>query len=464
MSEININRTSIRITADNKKVLIRPLLFGLDPDRIHPVVNFVFNMKENEVQNEITRLTRMFEDRHFNFWGQCMEHYQRLAHLIERDLTKDQKKLLGAFFSHEYSVQASALFNPSIVVLDNKESKEGGYSKFLLSLRATGEGHISSIAFLTGVIDESGEITMDESERIIAEGSILSLQELPSAYIHHLYPDAFDSSVKGNIKLEDALIIAENRNINSAAIKELFDNCYKVTFQSDIPMSSRVLFPYSRAESNGMEDVRFVKLEEEGLYVGTYTAYNGRAIQSQIILTNDFLDFEIYPLMGKAIEGKGLALFPRKINGKYFMIGRQDGRNLFIMDSDDLLIWENKQLLQQPGFSWDHLQLGNNGSPVETEEGWLVLTHAVGPMRRYTLSATLLDLNDPSKVIGVLNQPLMEPNDEEREGYVPNVLYTCGMMRHKDEIIIPYAMSDSAISFAKVNLNELLNALKLKNG
>jgi predicted GH43/DUF377 family glycosyl hydrolase len=412
MNSVEVERTNIRIYADDKKVLLRHLNFGLNPDRIDPIIDYIKSLDVDQITNELKALYRDFEHRHFDLRSKFVENFRKISSAVDESLSEEQELLLGAYFTHEYSIQASALFNPSIVPHPDQSGLQNNSLRFLMSLRATGEGHISSVAFMTGVLNNKGEISMDETSRMIAEGEIKDL-----------------------------------------------DESYEVTFDASKPLSSRVLFPHLPSESMGMEDVRFVHLENEDLYIGTYTAYDGRSIAPQLISTKDFIQFKIGGFKGNAIKNKGLALFPRKVNGKYVMIGRQDGRSLSIMYSKDLREWNNSEHLQHPKRGWEMLQIGNNGSPIETEKGWLLLTHAVGPMRKYTLSMTLLDLENPSIVTASLDLPLMRPNDEEREGYVPNVLYTCGMLAHQGMLIIPYAMSDSAISFAKVEIEDVLNKL-----
>lgn len=460
--DINVHRTDIRILADPKKVLLRSLNFGINTGRINPVVAFVEGLSDAQVNEELDKIKNEFGERHDNLFGRLTDNYKIVSKVINIPLSDNQQLLVGAYFSNEYSTQASALFNPSIVPYPPEKNDEDNTISFLLSLRATGEGHISSIAFQTGKINDSGEIIMDNTERKIQEGQIKNFKLLPKDYISALFPgeQAALDALPNMCSLKKVLEIATTFQLNPEPVQDLFKSSYQISFSEETPISSRVLFPKSSQESMGMEDARFVKMEDEDAYIGTYTAYNGRNIRPQLIKTKDFKTFSIFPLLGKAAMDKGVALFPRKIKGEYVMIGRQDGRNLTIMKSNNLLVWDQYQFLQGPSKSWDMLQIGNNGSPLETADGWLLLTHAVGPMRKYTLSLSLLDLENPSIVKASLEQPLMSPNSEEREGYVPNVLYTCGMISHNGALIIPYAMSDSAISFATVSIIDVLNKLK----
>lgn len=410
---IPVKRTSIRLYANPKKVILRYLNFG-NPERVHPVTRYVAGLKETEAEAQLQGILADFEERHFDLKAAFLENYEKVAANVPVAPSELKKLLIGAYFTHEYSIQAAALFNPSIVPHPDQSGLEAGALRFILSLRATGEGHISSIAFQTGVIDAAGEIALDPASPKLQSGRLIS---------------------------------------SAGASEESYD----IDYPEDSPLSSRILFPRSQAESNGMEDARFVQFSQDRKtrYFGSYTAYNGRTIRPQLIETTDFRHFCIRPLHGKAASDKGMALFPEKINGRYAMISRQGGRNLSIMYSEDIYRWDEFQPLQTPQRDWEMLQMGNCGSPIKTPHGWLLLTHAVGPMRKYVLSLTLLDLDHPEKVIASLDQPLLHPDAEEREGYVPNVLYTCGMLRHGDDLVIPYAMSDSAIGFATVKLEEV---------
>jgi predicted GH43/DUF377 family glycosyl hydrolase len=407
---IPVKRTDIRLKADPRRVLLRHLDFG-NPARIEPVARYVLSLEEGAAAAQLEGILAEFAGRHFDLQAAFRESFRKLGEQAPAGLSAMKQLLLGAYFTNEYSIQASALFNPSIVAHPDQSGLKPGELRFILSLRAVGEGHISSIVFQTGVVGAGGAIALDPVSPRLASGQ------------HYANPS-------------------------------LGNTTYHLSFSADTPLSSRVIFPYAPAESNGIEDARFVEFHAEGksTYLGTYTAYNGRAIHPWLIETADFQSFELRALQGAAASDKGMALFPEKIDGKYAMIGRQGGRNLSIMYSKDLHRWEDFQPLLNPQREWELLQMGNCGSPVKTPHGWLLLTHAVGPMRKYVLSLTLLDLHQPEKVLASLEQPLLSPNAEEREGYVPNVLYTCGMIQHEANLIIPYAMSDSAISFAIVEV------------
>jgi predicted GH43/DUF377 family glycosyl hydrolase len=334
-------------------------------------------------------------------------------------LTKLQSQLVGAYFLSEYSFEASALFNPSIVAHPDQALAPSGGLRFVLSLRAVGEGHVSSMTFRAGTLTKDGSIQIDPTARLAATGKL---------------PDDFDPA-------------------SDTPVDIVFDT-------QDI--SERVIFPVTASQSNGIEDARFVQFEENGTstYYATYTAYDGRSIRSELIETGDFLSFRMTPLEGSAARNKGMALFPRKINGRYAMIARQDNENLYLIYSDDLLTWNGGTPILRPQWPWEFVQIGNCGSPIELDEGWLLFTHGVGPVRRYAIGAALLDKNDPSKVIARSREPLVHPDPTQREGYVPNVVYTCGGIRHGSRIILPYAVSDTFSNFATIKIEALLGAME----
>jgi predicted GH43/DUF377 family glycosyl hydrolase len=332
--------------------------------------------------------------------------------------TAQQRSLVGAYFMHEYSFEAAALFNPSIVPHFDQSAAPPGGLCFILSLRAVGEGHVSSLTFRSGCIAADGRVTIDPTARL---ASIPKLTRRMSG-------------------------------VDGDEVELLFDAGEEI--------SERVIFPVTASQSNGIEDARFVEFidDDARIFYATYTAYSGRAIRSELLATHDFVSFKMAPLLGSAARNKGMALFPRRINGRYAMIARQDNENLYLIYSDDLYRWDGGQVLLKPQFPWEFVQIGNCGSPIELDEGWLLLTHGVGPVRRYSIGAVLLDKQDPSKVLARLREPLLRPEPAERQGYVPNVVYTCGGMRHQDQIILPYAASDTFSNFATLKIPELLAA------
>lgn len=472
---IEIKRTDIILKANPKFVL--PLFLKLNKKRYNDLVAKIESLNDETVEKTLTQVYDEFESRHIDFKDILLNHYQIIADIvtIPETISLSRKLLIGAYFTKEYSIESAALFNPSIVAHPDQEGCNSDTIRFIMSLRATGEGHISSVAFRTGLISKDGEIVLDKPSDKLNAGKKNSntiykktfirdrtqFDERINPIVFEYLPDEFSEQqayqIIADIESKNLIKLTESKEV----LEAIFDTNYEVTFDKSVAMSSRVIFPSAKAESMGMEDVRFVKFSENNKhnYIATYTAYNGKNIRVQIIETKDFESFKISSLHGDAVQGKGMALFPEKINGKYAFIGRQGGTDISIMYSDDLYTWNTYKVIQKPEHVWEMTQLGNSGSPIKTPQGWLLLTHAVGAMRKYVLSATLLDLNDPEIVLATLNQPLLSPNSSEREGYVPNVVYTCGLIQHGENLIIPYAMSDSAISFATVNLQLLLEKL-----
>jgi predicted GH43/DUF377 family glycosyl hydrolase len=334
-------------------------------------------------------------------------------------LTKTQRGLIGAYFLNEYSFEASALFNPSIVRHPDQTGAPEHSCRFILSLRAVGEGHVSSLTFRSGTIAADGSVSVDPTARLASVPTIRS------------------RTAKAN------------------------GDDVEVIFGPNEELSERVIFPITDAQSNGIEDARFVEFNNNGqkTFYATYTAYSGRAIRSELLATTDFQSFRMTPLGGAASHNKGMALFPRKIDGRYAMIGRQDNENLYLIYSDDLYSWDGGRSILQPEYPWEFVQIGNCGSPIELDDCWLLLIHGVGPVRKYSIGAVLLDKKDPSKVLARSREPLVYPEPTEREGYVPNVVYTCGAMRHRDLIILPYAVSDTFSNFATITIAGLMQAV-----
>jgi predicted GH43/DUF377 family glycosyl hydrolase len=397
--------------------------------------------------------------------------------------SEERSLLLGAYFSHEYSLEAAALFNPSMVPHPNQSGLPPGSLRFVLSLRATGEGHISSITFRTGILDAESNISINAPTRYCFEPDQIpnasfekalferklrelglvddftrqAIQPLGESFTLNDLRSAIDQAAK--------ILGARDQQTEATARKTLMlaKSNYEVEFPPDSRLSERVLFPTTPSQSNGIEDARFILFHNEDgtqTYYATYTAYDGKMILPQFIETRNFLHFKFITLNGPAAQNKGMALFPRKINGRYAMLGRQDYENIYVMFSDHLHFWHESHLVLKPKFPWEFTQLGNCGSPIETEAGWLVLSHGVGPMRKYCIGAFLLDGEDPTRVIGQLREPLITPNENEREGYVPNVVYSCGSLLRDRQLIIPYAMSDYATTFATLSLDEVLAAME----
>lgn len=473
---MQVKRLNEKFRSDSRRVVLQ--FFKMNETRTKKILNRILNLPGDKVDELLTNTLNDFSERHTNFEELLHKNYRNVQKFLQpgSKINKSREQLIGAYFSKEYSIESAALFNPSIVPHSDQSGTGDGQLKFIMSLRATGEGHISSIEFREGIISKERISVIPPGRKAALpkiSGKLFSKKELTEkSKIDNLFSSTLFEKLDEKFTADDfsefinSLSDKESQKESiKKSIKFLADEIssnYDAHFENSVPVSERVLFPFSNSESMGMEDIRFVKFKYDNgdeKYYGTYTAYNGRTFRTQLIETEDFLTFRIRTLFGKGINDKGLALFPRKINNKFYMISRQDGENIYLMSSDNLYNWESTELLLEPTLDWEFVQLGNCGSPLETERGWLLITHAVGPLRTYVISAVLLDLNDPAKIIGRLNTPLISPNSEEREGYVPNVVYSCGSIIHYGEIIIPYAMSDAVSGFAKVNLKELLNEM-----
>ena len=471
-----------KFISDDTRVITRPFLPGGE-ERIRRIAGRIMRLPEQEVHSLLAGVLSEFATRHKDVGDVFEEQFRQVADCLDpgAEISPERRMLIGSYFTMEYSIESAALFNPSIVPHPDQSGLSPGSTRFIMSLRATGEGHVSSIVFRTGVIDASGEISFDPVSRYVErarkvkdrtsrkESFFLKLIEM-AGYSDDAQTvlDRLDEQFTFT-DLVRAIYDAAEGQAHNTQFQEAADNMrwlarsnYHLTFPEDCTPSEVVIFPTSENESRGIEDARFVRLvEDDGsvMYYGTYTAYNGVRVLPQLLETPDFREFRITTLNGRYVQNKGLALFPRKFDGWYVIIGRVDGENLFLMKSTNVRFWNEAEMLQQPQFPWEFVQIGNCGSPIETEEGWLVLTHGVGPMRRYCIGVTLLDLQDPSRIIGQTPDPLIMPNDEEREGYVPNVVYSCGALIHNDQLIIPYAISDSATTLARVSVPELLDHL-----
>jgi predicted GH43/DUF377 family glycosyl hydrolase len=485
--KVAINRKDIKFLPDATRVMARFLY--INDERAINAIHSVLNMPENEVSIVLGQVLRDYSLRHRNISKIFEKHFNKIAHLLmplninPESLDFSQKILIGAYFTMEYSIEAAAFFNPSIVEHPDQSETGPDEKRVIISFRATGEGHISSIVFRTGVIDKNNNLTIEPAGKFLEEAESIQRHiydkasfksKLDEMNSHTIIPSDLildrlgDTFTYGELRkcIEEARItlhLASDKEMLFNQIIWVASSHYELQFSLDTNISERVIFPVSINEKNGIEDARFVKFVDDDnttIYFATYTAYNGTSILPKMLDTKDFYHFRILPMHGEIVQNKGMAMFPRKINGKYAMLCRLDGFNNYIAFSDKITVWREAQLLQQPEFSWELVQIGNCGSPIETEEGWLVITHGVGPMREYSLGASLFDLQNPEKEIGRLKSPLLIPNTEEREGYVPNVLYSCGSMVHNEDLIIPYAMSDYASTYATVNLRELLSELK----
>jgi predicted GH43/DUF377 family glycosyl hydrolase len=423
------DRQALRLRPDPARVVVRPLRPATEPRDLNPtdrprakhIVDRVLGLDPETASHLLTDVLENFAGRHRNlpdiFEARAVEMEDFFPSHVQFDRT--QRQLVGAYFVHEYSFEAAALFNPSIVRNPDQSGAPEGGCRFILSLRAVGEGHVSSLTFRAGSIAADGTVSIDPTTRLASIPKILSRSPGPDS--DHV----------------------------------------AVIFKPEEQLSERVIFPVTASQSNGIEDARFVAFEEGArtTFYATYTAYNGREIRSELIDTADFRSFRMTKLRGSAARNKGMAMFPRRINGRYAMIGRQDNENIYLLYSDDPHVWEDGQVIVQPKFPWEFVQMGNCGSPIELDEGWLLLTHGVGPVRKYAIGAVLLDKKDPSRVLGRSREPLVRPEPSLRDGYVPNVVYTCGGMRHGDRIILPYAVSDTFCNFATIRIAPLMQAL-----
>jgi len=425
-----LNRQALYLRPDPARVIVRPFKPATEPRDLNPtdkmranhIVDRVLALDSEAIASQLADVLDNFLGRHRNL----LERFEARADEMEEAFathgvfSKIQRQLIGAYFLSEYSFEASALFNPSIVSHPDQSDAPKGGLRFILSLRAIGEGHVSSLTFRAGTITADGSLTIDPTARLASIPRIC------------------------------------NRGSGSDG------DHVELIFKPEEDLSERVIFPVTESQSNGIEDARFVKFgdDDRTTYYATFTAYSGRAIRSELIETRDFMSFRLRPLTGAAARNKGMALFPRKIGGKYAMIARQDNENLYLIYSDDLYRWDGGQAILKPEFPWEFVQIGNCGSPIELDEGWLLLTHGVGPVRKYSIGAALLDKNEPSRVLARSREPLLRPEPSEREGYVPNVVYTCGAVRHNDQIILPYAVSDTFSNFATIKISALMQAMK----
>lgn len=428
-THVEMRHHDLWLAADPSRVVLRPFTIISEPrgtaygviTRAERIARAVMEMSDSEVREQLERVDADFFGRHWQTHAIFIDRYKQMRHLIGdlRDVDDQSATLIGAYFSHEYSYAAAAIMNPSIVPHPDQTGCNNGSVKFVMSLRTVGEGHISSIAFREGVASDSGHFS--------------------------LWP-------------EPQFAIAATPDPHSG-----LGGPVTVRRHGSAPLSGNVIFPITPAQANGLEDLRLVRFtEEDGSqpYYGTYTAYSGREVSCEMMTTNNFSSFDLTPMRGAAAKHKGLALFPRRVNGKYAAIGRLDSESLFYLESDNRFDWNNGRMIMAPQYPWELVQLGNCGSPIELDEGWLLLTHGVGAMRQYAIGAALLDRRDPSKVLVRSDKPFLAPINETREGYVPNVVYTCGGMKVGDSILIPYAIADSSVKFVTIKLRDLIASLR----
>jgi predicted GH43/DUF377 family glycosyl hydrolase len=480
---MDVYRTGIVLRPTNSRVVIRPFEIPNEA-RVERIIARVTALSEPDVENLLDKVMQEFRGRH----QRTREFFHHRFEQVRKHLPTDQplgesrRLLIGSYFTSEYALESAALFNPSMVWHPDQSGLPAGCRRFVLSLRATGEGHISSITFRSGVIDAAAGIRVDDPTRLVVAPDLVpnSLYEKALFYrkltelgINGPFTELVMAALGDQFTLDDLGRTLRNAVRHNRARQHEYEPIaatmlvlakanYEIRFDPALNVSERVIFPSSPTETNGIEDARFVRFTHDDgrvTYYATYTAYDGRVTLPQMLETEDFLHFKVSTLNGPEVKNKGFALFPRTVNGQYAMLSRQDNENVYLMYSDMPHFWYSKTLVAKPTYPWEFVQLGNCGSPIETDAGWLVLTHGVGPMRKYAMGAFLLDRDDPTRLIGRLAAPLLEPNTNEREGYVPNVVYSCGAVVHGKDLIIPYAMSDYASSFATVPLADVLAAI-----
>ena len=485
--QVSVDRKKLTLHGDPERVIGR--FFWAGQNRAAQLMRRVLAMEQAQIHDQLMKTLRGFAGRHRNINAIFKRHLeaalQRVPDMREAvmNAADETQALIGAYFTHEYSIESAAFFNPSIVPALDQTDLQDGEMRLVMSMRAVGEGHVSSVVFRNIVLDRNNEPRAEPVSRFVGLAGDISYCDYDKAdfarRVHH--DDSIDE------EMLQQLIGELPDNFNHRELYERYwslwqsfpegsddrdelnrlmtvaDRYYQVSFSFDTDLSERVLYPMIDFENRGMEDARFLQFTNDDgsqVYYGTYTAYNGEQIRPMIIETQDFYDFTVRPVYGNAAVNKNHAIFPRKINGRYYVLCRIDGINNYIIHSDDLQVWEDAELLSRPEFDWQLYQIGNCGAPIETPEGWLVITHGVGPMRRYCLGAMLLDLDDPTRVLARLPEPLLSPQENEREGYVPNVVYSCGSLLHNDEVVIPYGISDEAARFATIPLRRLLDAMQ----
>jgi predicted GH43/DUF377 family glycosyl hydrolase len=483
---VSVNRKNIKFLPDSSRVIAR--FFLSSDERIVAMIGRIMSLEEKQVSLMLEQTLREFASRHRNISRIFLKHCNRIQELIEsmqinfEDISIDRKMLIGSYYTMEYAIESAAFFNPSIIKDFDQSFLQEGEKRVILSFRATGEGHVSSVVFRRAILDKNNDLQLmkvgehvdmaEFTQNNIYSKKILLQQmkerEVPEEYFTSLFDDFPDEL--DYISLRNAISRVNGDVTISGKKKKAFeemgwilDSYYDVQFHRDSDISERVLFPISLSESNGIEDARFVNfVDDDGSEktYATYTAFTGYSFAPKLLSTDDFYTFRLFRLTGNGAQNKNLALFPKKINGQYAMLARIDGVNNYLMYSDSITEWKNPVVIQEPKFPWEFTQLGNCGSPLWTEEGWLVISHGVGPMRRYCIGASLFDLDDPSKEIGRLKEPLLSPQENERDGYVPNVVYSCGAIIHNENLILPYAVSDYSSTYAVIDMKELFNSLK----
>jgi predicted GH43/DUF377 family glycosyl hydrolase len=487
MTVVPVTRTNLRFLPDARRVITKPFIPGDDVSvagrsRVDRILSRILDLSEAVVVSTLADTRAQFSARHNDFEAVLEQHFATVAHHVQHpnSLSSERRALIGAYFTSEYAIDAAALSNPSLVRAPDQTGVAAGACRFVMSLRAIGEGHVSSIQFRSGVIDARGEITMDPaSEHVRTAARRAPLYDKPTfraklSELHSLaettlavLEDIPEHFTLGNLEAairRVELAANEDQSVQKAmrTMHWLASSNYQSSFDPASSLSERVLFPAGPTESHGMEDARFVRFVGDGgavTYYASYSAYDGYQVLPQLIETEDFVSFRVATLNGPCAINKGIALFPRKLEGRFVALARLDNENNHLIRSDSVHFWFERETLQSPEWPWELVQLGNCGSPIETEAGWLVITHGVGPLRQYVLGAILLDLHDPSRIIGRLREPLLAPMPDERDGYTPNVVYSCGSMLTGDRLVLPYGFSDVGARIATVRVSDLLTEL-----
>ena len=479
-----VDDTGLVLRGDSGRTVLRFFVPGFEDvgpgdSRAGQVIDRLLSLTDEQVDTALADVEFRFSDRHPSFNATLDDNAELIAHRLASNvvLKPSRRRLLGAIFTHEYATEGAALCNPSAVL--HPVQPTDGTAAIVLSVRGIGEGHRSSIGFRTGTVDPAGAVTIDP-----AGPMPVTTMALPGVHrrsvLHHMLADLGDDHENASFVIDalpeefddvllhqriDALSIDTTTRRNTATtvanLRQIASSSYRLTFPDTTLLSERVLWPQSPAEAHGLEDARFVEITDgsERRYCATYTAFDGRSVAQHLLTTDDFLTFDVSPMAGAAATGKGLALFPRRVGGRFVALSRADRETNSITFSDDMRCWAESEVLQLPTQPWEILQLGNCGSPIETDWGWLVLTHGVGPMRTYSIGALLLDIDDPRRVIAVREQPLLHPGRDRRSGYVPNVVYSCGAVALGDRLVLPYGVGDQTIAIATMSLARLIESM-----
>jgi len=480
-----LERLPIELSGSADRVLCRMFIPGEEdlirgPSRIPDVVHRCLELSEFEVGTTLQAVERDFAARHRNLREQFESHYRAVSHLVDEEISTERQLLIGAYLTQEYAIEGAAYFNPSIVAHPDEPDAERGNLRFIMSVRAVGEGHISTVVFRSGLVTSDGEVMIDAPSqyasirakrytilrrRYLRQSAIeAGLDSTDLELVLGMLPDKF--TAEELLATLNQLDPRGLRNTTSdeliSTMQEIARNSYEADFSEDSVLSERVLWPTAPEERRGMEDLRLVRLEDEDepvRYRGSYTAFDGTCVSSRILETDDFRSFSSMSLTGKGSQNKGMAFFPRRLAGRYCALSRWDRESMSVAFSDDSYHWNHVQRIDMAKAPWELVHMGNCGSPIEVPEGWLILTHGAGAVRQYAIGAILVDKDDPTRVIGRLDEPLLKASEEERNGYVPNVVYSCGALVHAGRLIVPYGISDWRIRFASVQVSDLIDAL-----